>query len=149
MQDLAPCIIIDAGTATTLNAWQPGPRFAGGLICPGAHACAYGLAHLAPALPLVDVPAPGAAAQHDTPEAIAQALAIGYPAMIAACLRQLHAECPVGRVVVSGGSAASLVPALRAVADELACEFREESDLTIRGLARLAQPDAAAGNVNP
>ena len=92
-----PAVVIDAGTATTVTAWreQAGRAiFAGGLILPGAQACADGLAAAAPALPQVQ-PAPGIALQHETPGAIAAALGIGYPAMVQACVAGVVAESEI------------------------------------------------------
>ncbi len=112
-----PVVVIDAGTATTLTAWNladdGGPQFAGGLILPSPHACLAGLAALAPALPHV---APGTtasdAAQCSTTGAIAAGIGIGYPAMVAACLERLQAETGCGLTVITGYGAAELATSL-------------------------------------
>lgn len=108
-----PCIVVDAGTATTLTAWDACGRYAGGLILPGPAAMIRGLAAAAPALPVVDpLPADAAAAQHDTAGAIAAAAGIGHPAMVAACLQRLRAETGITEAVLTGGGGAALVPLL-------------------------------------
>jgi len=129
------CIVVDAGTATTLTAWREEggrARFAGGLIAPGEVACLAGLRALAPALPAVD-PADGvpAADQFETAGAIAAAAAIGHPALCAACLRALAAAAGLERTVLTGGSAARIAQAC--------APAQPEVDLVLRGLARLVE----------
>lgn len=114
-------IVVDAGTATTLSAWQVKPaetdpcaaiRFVGGLILPSARACLAGLAAQAPALPLVEVLGPEVAArQHDTAGAIGAAMGIGYGPMVAACLLKLQRETGFHAEVATGGNAELLVAA--------------------------------------
>lgn len=119
-QEGRPVVVVDAGTATTLAAWAIQapvcpttlPRFLGGLIAPGARACSVGLSSLAPALPSVEPLPPGASArQHDTRGALAGALAIGHPAMIAACLARLRQETGIETAVITGGNAGALIDA--------------------------------------
>lgn len=106
------CIVVDAGTATTLTAWDGSGRFAGGLILPGAHAMLAGLVARAPALPLVEPGPPiSSAAQRDTRGAIAAGAGIGHPAMVAACLIRLRDETGITRVVATGGGAETLAAA--------------------------------------
>ncbi len=134
------CVIVDAGTATTVDAWRGtdtsvGAAFLGGMILPGAAACLRGLRQAAPRLPAVD---PGAAVdgscQRTTRTAIAAGMAIGYPAMVARCVEQLRADCGIDRVVLAGGAAAQLAATVPHAA--------QHEYLVLRGLARLA---ASAG----
>ena len=126
-----PTLVIDAGTATTFGAWSG--TFLGGLILPGAAACAAGLSAAAPALPVVP---PGAAdaraCQRDTVGALAAALGIGYPAMVTACADRLAAETGLTRRVVTGGNAPTLVAA--------GLQAEHDPWLVLRGLAVLAAP---------
>ncbi len=102
-------IVIDAGTATTLTAWDVDRRFAGGLILPGPHAMIAGLSHLAPALPVVDPSdRDAAAAQHDTRGAIAAGAGLGHAAMVAGCVARLQAETGIDRFVTTGAGASGL-----------------------------------------
>ncbi len=125
-----PALVVDAGTATTFSAWHAGPHFAGGLILPGQRAMAAGLVELAPALPLVEAPVvpPPAAAFH-TPGAIAAALAIGWPAAVAACQERLRHATGIDRVILTGGDA----DRLRGFSAE------RRPFLVLEGLARLAE----------
>lgn len=103
-------IVIDAGTATTITAWHAGPRFAGGMILPGAEACRRGLAAACPGLPSPELDwARTDPAQHDTRGAVQAALAIGYPGMVAACVDTLRRASGITRTVITGGGAAPLL----------------------------------------
>lgn len=101
-------IVLDAGTATTITAWHCAlglPRFAGGLILPGAQACLDGLTAAAPALPHVTPFGPAATAtQKDTVGSMAAAVGIGYGPMVAACLLKLERETGIHEVVATGGN---------------------------------------------
>ncbi len=102
-------IVVDAGTATTLTAWDTAGRFVGGLILPGPHAMIAGLCACVPALPSVDpLPHDAAAAQRDTRGAIAAGAGIGHAGMIAWCVAQLQRETGLGKVITTGAGAADL-----------------------------------------
>jgi pantothenate kinase type III len=126
------CLVIDCGTATTFTAWRGDGRKAqvlGGMILPGAAACAAGLQRLAPELPLVE-PASSRASpvQRETEGAIAAALGIGYGAMIERCLDRLREETGIATVIATGGAARRWLP-----------EADFVPDLVLRGLARLVE----------
>lgn len=126
-------IVIDAGTATTLTAWDARGRFAGGLILPGTHALIAGLSASAPALPRVEpLPADAPAAQRDTEGAISAAAGIGHPAMVAACLTRLRQETGISRLLATGGGAGALVAAGTLSADAV------RPWLVLNGLAEIA-----------
>ncbi|MFW5860382.1 MAG: type III pantothenate kinase [Planctomycetota bacterium] len=130
------CVIVDAGTATTVDAWRGGDTpvgavFLGGVILPGAAACLRGLRQAAPRLPAVDPDAEvDGPCQRSTRSAIAAGIAIGYPAMVARCVAQLRAQCAIDRVVLAGGAGASLANAVPHAA--------RHEHLVLCGLARLA-----------
>jgi pantothenate kinase type III len=106
----APVVVVDAGTACTLTAWEGGPRLRGGLILPGIRACAAGLHALAPALPEVEPGTLDPCAR--TPaEAIANGLAIGWPGLVGAALARLRAVTGISTVVATGGDADRLADA--------------------------------------
>ena len=112
-------VVLDAGTATTITAWKwsidpsqvtGAPKFAGGLILPGAQACLDGLSAAAPALPHVSPFGPAATAcQRDTVGAMSAAVGIGYGPMVAACLLKLQRETDIHEVVATGGNIALIV----------------------------------------
>ena len=123
-------VVVDCGTATTITAWcitPEGPRTNGGLILPGAEACAAGLHQRVPSLPLVaPARADAIAIQRTTPDAIAAGLGIGYPAMVERCLERVQAASGISRVVATGGAAEMVAPGVP-----------YEPDLVLRGLAIL------------
>ncbi len=129
-------IVLDAGTATTLTAWDwadGAAHFLGGLIAPGAQACALGLHTAAPALPLVEPLGPDAhALQHDTRAAIAAAIGIGYGPMIAACLIKLERESGIHDVRATGGGVELLLRSNVVRASDL------RANLVLDGMALLA-----------
>jgi pantothenate kinase type III len=108
-----PGIVVDAGTATTLTAWNASGQVAGGLILPSPHAMIAGLHACAPALPVVEPLGHAArAAQQATAGAIAAAAGIGHPAMVQACLERLRTETGIGSSVLTGGGAVELAAVL-------------------------------------
>jgi pantothenate kinase type III len=127
LQERRSLVVIDAGTATTITAWDystanPDPigavHFRGGLILPGARSCAVGLTAQAPALPVAEVLGPDAnACQFDTLGAIGAAIGIGYGPMVAACMLKLQRETGIHDHIATGGNcgliiASSVMPRL-------------------------------------
>jgi hypothetical protein len=102
------CIVIDAGTATTLSAWDDDGRCAGGLILAGPEAMLAGLRASAPALPATEARVDGPAAQRDTRGAMALGAGLGHQDMVAGCLARLRRETGQARLVLTGGGAARL-----------------------------------------
>lgn len=130
----ANVIVIDAGTATTLSAWDAQGRFAGGLILPGAHALIAGLVACAPALPqVVPLPPDAIAAQRDTRGAMAAAAGISHPAMVAACLARLRQETGISRLLATGGGCPQLASAGTVPADAV------RPWLVLNGLGTVAE----------
>jgi pantothenate kinase type III len=115
-QEACALVVVDAGTATTVTAWQQAASqqagFAGGVILPGAAACSIGLAQLAPALPVVE---PSSclvtSLQQDTRGALAAGLGIGYPALVAALRDRVCRDAGISRSLVTGGNATALLEA--------------------------------------
>ena len=112
------CLVIDAGTAVTITAWQADdeklPVFKGGMIMPGPRACLHGLTHLAPALPhpqievILEDPL-----QHSTDGALQIPFAC-YPEWVRACTKRVAAASGISCHVASGDAGEWLPDALRA-----------------------------------
>jgi len=113
----APCVVVSAGTAITVDWVDAEGRFAGGAIAPGFHLAAQALHEKTAFLPLVEPAVPHAEAGPvgaDTREAIERGIywfcAGGVLALIS---RYRKGEnCPGAPVVCTGSDAPLLLPAL-------------------------------------
>jgi type III pantothenate kinase len=135
----APAIVVDSGTATTLDFVGADGAFVGGAIAPGLE---LGLAALAAAtakLPRVELRAPDRVVARDTVTAIQAGTVIGYQALVAGLVARARAELAESgggtpaavHVVLTGGLAgapwAAGVPGIDVI----------DPDLLLRGLAIL------------
>jgi type III pantothenate kinase len=132
-----PAVIIDAGTATTVNAVSPDGVFLGGAILPGLALQARSLHQYTALLPLIDVRSladdPVDAVGRNTYEAISSGLWFGQVGAIRELTDQ-YVKSGGGPhlLLVTGGMGRWLAPALGA-------DFRFEPHLALRGLAFVAQ----------
>jgi type III pantothenate kinase len=130
-------VIVDAGTATTVDLVSAAGAFEGGSILPGIELGARALHEYTALLPLIDVPALVAESVaplgRNTREAIASGLWFGQIGAIRELiyLFEQSVEGPI-EIFVTGGNGRWLAPALRSYA-------RFEPDLALRGLAFAAQ----------
>jgi type III pantothenate kinase len=130
-------IIVDAGTATTVDLVSPEGAFEGGAILPGIELGARALHQYTALLPLIDVPElladPVAPLGRSTREAIGSGLWFGQIGAIRELIFQLAESTDrPSQIFVTGGNGRWLAPALRSRA-------RFEPDLALRGLAHVAQ----------
>lgn len=126
----AACVVVDCGTAVTLDALNTSGEFVGGVIVPGLRLARESLAHATPAL---DV-GPGAAEDclaRATADAIAAGTRYGIVGAIERIVREFESALGPLDLIVTGGDAPLFVPLLAAPA-------RHEPDLVLKGLARLA-----------
>ncbi len=125
-----PCIIVDFGTAITVNSVQADGTFLGGAIFPGLAMMARALADDTAQLPRIAVPDAAPPVGRSTEEAIATGLLHGTAGAVANLI--IAASGVVGenaRVFLTGGDAAR-------VANFLPPDCREVSpDLVLEGLA--------------
>jgi type III pantothenate kinase len=147
----APVIIVDLGTATTVDAVDAPGSFVGGAIAPGIEMGLRGLASDAALLPLVGPDVPATAIGTDTASAIQSGVVFGHVGTVRELVtRMTHELMPGGgrrpKVVVTGGFSAEPLArllledggtGLPPVADTL------DPDLTLRGLALLHAEIAA------
>ncbi len=128
----APAIVIDLGTATTLDVVAPDGAFVGGAIAPGVGLGVDALAQRTAQLPRVPIVLPPFPIGRDTVEAIQSGTVLGHVGMVTFLLqaisRQLEAK---PHVVLTGGLSAhpwaGAIPGVDTI-DPL---------LTLRGLAML------------
>lgn len=140
-------IIVDSGTATTVDLVTPGPVFRGGSILPGLRLSARALHDYTARLPLVDVDeslaqlptVPGRNTEH----AIMAGLFLGQLGAVREivsglqdAVRELAPQCGQPRLIISGGGGRQLTSHLP---DALYAD-----SLALHGLAWLAHQHGAA-----
>jgi type III pantothenate kinase len=108
-----PCIVVDAGTAVTVDAVSADGAFLGGAIFPGLEMIADTLARGTALLPKISVPSDAPRIGRNTREAIAAGLLHGaagaVAALVAGARAAVGAKAPV---LLTGGDAALLAPHL-------------------------------------
>jgi type III pantothenate kinase len=114
-----PVIVVDFGTATTLDVVTKKGEYVGGVICPGVGISADALFQRAARLPRVDVRAPGRVIGRSTVASIQSGLFFGYASMVEGLIARIKAElAEPAKVVATGGLAETLaaeLPSLDAV----------------------------------
>ncbi|MFN8509342.1 MAG: type III pantothenate kinase [Deinococcaceae bacterium] len=96
-------LVIDFGTATTLDAIARPNRFLGGVIAPGPMTMANALFSATAKLPQVPFIAPQQALGKNTQHALQSGLVLGYADLIDGLVRRLKQELPDTFVVATGG----------------------------------------------
>ena len=143
----SPVIVVDLGTATTVDAVDADGFFLGGAIAPGLELAADALAEHTARLPRIDVVLPDDAIGTDTAGAIASGVVIGHIGTVRELALRMHERIASRthrtRVIITGGHSAAAwahaawrTPAgadLPAIADAL------DPDLVLRGLGLLAE----------
>jgi type III pantothenate kinase len=129
----APCIVVDVGTATTVDVVHADGAFVGGAILPGPVLGMRSLARGTALLPPVPLELPEDAIGRDTVEAIASGVILGHREAIGGLVRLMSDELGGERptVVLTGGDAHVLGSPDWA--------DRIEPQLVLRGLGALAE----------
>lgn len=119
-------IVIDLGTATTIDFIEQGGSFMGGAIAPGIISAYTGLRSLAPVLPAIAIERFHHPIGRTTTECMASGVVIGHAAMIREMVRLMDPDAdPV--VIVTGGLSAVLE-------DWFPKDYIIDRDLTLKGL---------------
>lgn len=133
-----PAIIVDFGTATTVEAVDEDANYMGGAILPGIYISLDALAIRAAKLANVDLEEeiPRAIATN-TPDAIRSGYVYGYAGAVDALIRRFKEELRVEdpQVVATGGPAGVIVPHCREIE-------AFDPDLTLKGLRILYEMNA-------
>jgi type III pantothenate kinase len=137
-----PAVIVDSGTATTVDAVSPEGAFEGGSILPGFELCARALHQYTALLPFVTVDEMCNESHEplgtNTREALRSGLLWGQIGAIRELVRRLSERWPVAPIVLLTGGAGPLA------APELS-EARWEPCLSLQGLAVVVEHFSRGG----
>ena len=127
-----PSIVVDFGTATTLDAVSGEGEYLGGSISPGVEVSLDALVGKASALSTVELTEPRNVIGKNTGESIRSGVLFGYAAQIDGLCQRFEAEIGECTVVATGGLAEWIAPHTKVV-DEV------EPWLTLHGLRLIWQ----------
>lgn len=131
-----PVVVVDFGTATTLDVIDAEGAYLGGAIAPGVETSAEALFAKAARLSKVDLEPPAKVIGTNTRASVQAGLMLGEAAMIDGLVRRIFGELGVrATVVATGGLAPAMAPL---------CETIEhvDVDLTLRGLKLVYERNA-------
>jgi type III pantothenate kinase len=123
-----PMIVVDFGTATTLDAISSKGEYLGGAICPGVTISADALFQRAARLPRIDVRKPAHVVGRTTVGAMESGLFFGYVGMVEGLVRRMDAELGGRSICVATGGLADVI------SPETSLIHHVEPDLTLHGL---------------
>jgi type III pantothenate kinase len=123
-----PLIVVDFGTATTLDAVSAQGEYLGGAICPGVQISADALFQRAARLPRIDVRKPATVVGQTTVGAMESGLFYGYVGMVEGLVRRMSDELGGNALCVATGGLADVI------APETALIQHVDPDLTLDGL---------------
>ncbi len=124
----APLILIDMGTATTVEVIEPKNRYMGGVIAPGARLSLEALSSRAAQLPAINLDSPGKIIGKNTVDSMRSGIMYGSAAMLDGVIDRMEEE--LGHkctIVATGGLAPFIIPLCKH-------EIELERDLMLRGL---------------
>ena len=121
-------IIVDCGTAITVDAIDSKGVFIGGVIAPGIETQRNALVQFAPALPEVELEVPEDILGTNTIDCIRSGVLYGASSMIDTVVKKIAAKNGFDTFVLTGGNAHILLPILET-------EFIYDEFFTLKGLA--------------
>jgi type III pantothenate kinase len=124
----SPLIVVDFGTATTLDAITAKGEYLGGAICPGVQISADALFQRAARLPRIDVRKPAHIVGRTTVGAMESGLFYGYVGMVEGLMRRMSAELDGDAETIATGGLAEVI------APEIPLIQHLDPDLTLHGL---------------
>lgn len=125
------CIVVDLGTATTVDAVDTAGRFLGGSIAPGLELSADALAQRAARLGRVCLEAPASAIGTDTESALRSGLVFGHAGLVDGLVERFRGRLGSAvPAIATGGLATAVIPHCASVS-------RIEPALTLKGLRLL------------
>ena len=123
-----PLIVVDFGTATTLDAITAKGEYLGGAICPGVQISADALFQRAARLPRIDVRKPAHVVGRTTVGAMESGLFYGYVGMVEGLVRRMSDELGGNAICIATGGLADVI------APETTLIQHVDPDLTLHGL---------------
>jgi len=129
-----PCIVVDAGTATTYDYVSAGGEYCGGVIAPGIRCGARDLWTRTRMLPAVEIRKPGRVIGTNTVDCMQSGIFFGTVSQVEGVVRRMWAElgseCPV---ILTGGQAGMFHA-------DLAFDSVYDPHLTLKGIAFAVDP---------
>jgi type III pantothenate kinase len=126
-----PVIVVDFGTATTIDVIAEDGAYLGGAIAPGVETSAEALFSKAARLSKVDLVAPPRVIGSNTRESVQAGLMLGEAAMVDGLVRRVWVELGVETpVIATGGLAERMAPLCDTIGSA-------DPDLTLRGLRMI------------
>lgn len=124
-----PCVVVDFGTATTVDAVSGKGEYLGGAIAPGVEISTNALVSAGAQLKRVEFTAPKHVIGKSTSEAIRSGVIFGFAGQVDAIVARMREElgAPDAVVVTTGGLAPVITP-------NLTCDSKHEPWLTLIGL---------------
>src|ERR687888_1220521 len=132
-----PLIVVDFGTATTLDAITAKGEYLGGAICPGVQISADALFQRAARLPRIDVRKPLRIVGRTTVGAMESGLFYGYVGMVEGLVRRMSDELGGNALCVATGGLAPVIAPVTPVIEHV------DPDLTLHGLRIIWQRNAS------
>lgn len=134
----APLVVVDFGTATTIDVIDEDGAYIGGAIAPGVETSAEALFSKAARLSKVDLEAPARAIGSNTRMSVQSGLVFGEAAMVDGLVRRVWAELgQETEVVATGGLAEQMAPICETVG-------HVDPDLTLTGLRIIRERNRRA-----
>lgn len=125
----APLILIDMGTATTVEVIEPKNRYLGGVIMPGTRISLDALVSRTAQLPGINLDKPGNIIARNTVDAMRSGIMYGAAAMLDGVLDRMAEELGhPSTIIATGGIAPYIIPLCRH-------KITLERDLLLHGLA--------------
>lgn len=131
-------IVIDFGTATTLDVVAEDGAYEGGVIAPGVDLSAQALHTAAAQLPIISIEPTQTVVGKDTAKAMKSGLYWGYVSLIEGLVARIKLEIDKSCTVIATGGAAGLFTNVLPVIDHI------ETDLTIFGLLEIYKRNKGA-----
>lgn len=132
----APLVIVDFGTATTLDVVDAEGAYLGGAIAPGVETSAEALFSKAARLSKVDLEDPGTVIGRNTRQSVQAGLLLGEAAMVDGLVRRTWKELGTEtKVIATGGLAERMAPLCETITDV-------DVDLTLKGLLLVYRRNA-------